>query len=109
MFHYKLKNTQAPFYAVIFVSEKAETLNGFEEMDKTTLELASRIDGFIGYETVGNEKENIFISYWKNKECIDEWRKNSTHLMAKKMGKEMWYKRYVSQICLVESSHAMEK
>jgi heme-degrading monooxygenase HmoA len=73
------------------------------------LELAISIDGFIGYETVGNEKENIFVSYWKNKECIDEWRKNSTHLLAKQQGKEMWYKRYVSQICLVESSHVMEK
>jgi heme-degrading monooxygenase HmoA len=109
MFHYKQKDFLPPFYAVIFVSEKSVTLNGFEEMDKITLELASSIDGFIGYETVGNEKENIFISYWKNKECIDEWRKNSTHLIAKKMGKEMWYKRYVSQICLVESSHTMEK
>lgn len=109
MFYYKLKNISAPFYAVIFISAKSDSLNGFEEMDKITLELASAIDGFIGYETVGNSIENIFISYWKNKECIDEWRKHSTHLIAKKMGKEMWYKRYVSQICLVESSHIMEK
>lgn len=95
------------FYAVIFSSTKSDTLDGYAEMDEITMKLAKEQPGFLGYESVNNGKGGIFISYWESKEAIENWRKNATHQMAKSNAKN-WYKRYLSQICLVESSHLFE-
>lgn len=91
------------YYAVIFCSTKQEQRDGYAEMDELTMKLAHEQEGFLGYESVNNGNTGIFISYWENKEAV----KHSiipTHKMAKDQAKN-WYKRYLSQICLVESSH----
>ena len=92
------------YYAVIFSSTKSSDLEGYHEMDEKTMHLAQQQPGFLSYESVNFNNKGIFISYWQSKEDITNWRKNATHLMAKDQAKR-WYKRYLSQICLVESSH----
>lgn len=99
---------QNNFYAVIFSSTKSETLDGYAEMDEQMMTLAQQQPGYLGYESSNNGSSGIFISYWESKEAIDHWRKNASHQMAKSQAKN-WYKRYLSQICLVESSHLFEK
>lgn len=96
------------YYAVIFSSTKEEKREGYDEMDELTMTLAQQQEGFLGYESVSNGNKGIFISYWQSKEAIEAWRINATHKMAKDQAKT-WYKRYLSQICLVESSHEFEK
>ncbi|MBA3664023.1 MAG: antibiotic biosynthesis monooxygenase [Bacteroidetes bacterium] len=96
------------FYAVIFSSTKNDTLEGYAEMDEITMNLAKEQPGYLGYESVNHENKGIFISYWESMDAIENWRKNATHQMAKSNAKN-WYKRYLSQICLVESSHLFEK
>ncbi len=96
------------YYAVIFASTKEEQREGYAEMDELTLKLAAEQPGYLGYESVNNGNTGIFISYWENKESIEKWRINTTHKMAKDQAKA-WYKRYLSQICLVESSHEFIK
>lgn len=96
------------FYAVIFSSTKSEDAEGYLEMDELTMKLAQEQPGYLGYESLNKDKQGIFISYWENKESIENWRINVTHKMAKANATK-WYKRYLSQICLVESSHLMEK
>lgn len=99
---------QAPpgkdYYAVIFSSIKSDNLEGYLEMDALTLQLAQEQDGFLGFESCNNGKQGIFISYWKDMESITKWRHNMTHIQAKNNAAQ-WYKRYLSQICKVESSH----
>jgi len=95
------------FYAVIFSSTKSNTLEGYTEMDEATLKLAAEQPGYLGYESVNNLNTGIFISYWESKESIENWRKNATHQMAKSNAHK-WYKSYLSQICLVESSYLHE-
>ncbi len=92
------------YYAVIFASTKSNDIEGYAQMDEQTMTLAQQQPGFLAYESVNNNNKGIFISYWQSKEAINNWRKNVTHLMAKDKAKQ-WYKRYLSQICLVESSH----
>ncbi len=98
----------AGFYAVIFSSEKGEELDGYAVMDETTMKLASEQKGYLGYESLSNANKTIFISYWESKEAIDAWRINATHQMAKAKAAK-WYKRYLSQICLVNQSHLFEQ
>jgi heme-degrading monooxygenase HmoA len=98
------------FYAVIFSSVKSDDLEGYAEMDEETMRLATAQPGFIGYESVASGNRSIFISYWQDMEAINNWRRHSTHLMAKAQA-EKWYLRYLSQICRVESSreHVLQK
>lgn len=96
------------YYAVIFSSTKEEVREGYDEMDELTMSLAKEQPGYLGYESVNNDNKGIFISYWESKEAIDNWRKNATHKLAKDQARN-WYKRYLSQICLVESSHEFVK
>jgi|LakMenEpi03Aug12_release.lakeMendotaPanAssembly.Ray.scaffolds.fasta_scaffold544340_2 heme-degrading monooxygenase HmoA len=96
-------------YAVIFIYEIGDNLEGYAEMDKLTLELVSTLQGYLGYQKAGDGKNNIFISYWESLEHIDAWRKDPVHTKAKAEGANKWYKRYISQICKVEQSHEMKK
>jgi heme-degrading monooxygenase HmoA len=95
------------YYAVIFCSTKSENLAGYAEMDELTLKLAQEQPGFLGYESANNDGQGIFISYWQDMNAINNWRQNSTHLMAKAQANN-WYKRYLSQVCKVESSRLFE-
>lgn len=103
---------QAPpvkdYYAVIFSSIKSDNLEGYMEMDALTMQLAQEQEGFLGFETCNNGKQGIFISYWQNMEAISKWRQNMTHIEAKNNANQ-WYKRYLSQICKVESSYLFIK
>ena len=96
------------FYAVLFSSEKSDNNEGYAEMDELTMKLASEQSGYLGYESLSNGTKTIFISYWKNKQAIEQWSQHAIHLIAKSKA-DLWYKRYLSQICWVERSHYYEK
>jgi heme-degrading monooxygenase HmoA len=98
---------QKNFYAVIFSSTKGEYLDGYAETDETVMSLAATQPGYLGYESVANGNRSIFISYWETLNDIENWRVNATHKKAKAQASK-WYKRYLSQICLVESSRLFE-
>ena len=96
------------YYAVIFSSTKSNDLEGYEEMDALMMELAQKQKGFLGFESAGDKKQGIFISYWESMEAIEGWRKNTSHLQAKSNANK-WYNRYLSQICKVEHTRLFEK
>ncbi len=92
------------YYAVIFSSTKSDDLEDYLEMDALTMQLAQEQEGFLGYESCNSGNHGIFISSWQRMEAISSWRQNMTHIQAKNNAKQ-WYRRYLSQICKVESSH----
>lgn len=96
------------YYAVIFSSVKFEQVNGYAEMDEQAMSLAIQQPGYLGYESVSNQNRSIFISYWESLEAIDRWAENSVHRLAKSQAKN-WYKRYLSQICVVQRSMHFEQ
>ena len=75
---------KAPYYAVIFISEKNEDISGYEEMNDKTMETALSLNGCLGYSSV----PSTFISYWDTMDSINLWRQNSLHLKAKEQGKD---------------------
>ncbi len=96
---------KAPYYAVLFSYKRSENLEGYPEMDKKTIDLVQDMPGYLGHEVTGDATEHaIFISYWKDMESIENWRKDKTHQQAKFKGKTQWYQWYHSQICKVEHS-----
>lgn len=97
-----------PYYASIFNYQIGEDLDGYSEMDEETLKLAQQTEGYLGYESHKANGRGSFISYWKDLDSIDTWRKNATHIQAKAEGKKRWYKYYHSMIAKVESVHFHE-
>jgi len=93
-----------PFMASIFNYYLSDDLEGYEEMDKKTIELAKESSGFLGYESFKHNGRGSFISYWRDQETIKNWSKNPIHIQAKKQGKR-WYKYYHSMICEVNRYH----
>jgi hypothetical protein len=93
MIHGK-NNTQpeAPYYANIFNYLLSNDLDGYQEMDEITLELVHDIDGFLGYESQKSAGRGSFISYWRDKESIAEWRI------------KRWYSYYHTMVVKVESA-----
>lgn len=92
-----------PYWATIFISEKSDDLRGYSLIDDKTLEAAKNTEGYLGYASMGEGKNGIFISYWDSLEAIDRWRNNSIHLSAKERGKSTWYNQYVTQIVEIKS------
>lgn len=96
------KKLLAPYYANIFSYVPSTNREGYAAAEAATLREVENIDGFLGYEVAGTENRRIFISYWRDMQAIENWRKNQTHQHAKSMGKQ-WYKAYHSMLVKVES------
>lgn len=101
--HWHKEAPNAPFYAVIFISQKSKNLEGYAEMDDRMMELAQEQEGYLGYSSSSSAKGGIFISYWQDEESIAKWRVNQEHGSAKSKANE-WYAYYHTMIAKVESS-----
>ncbi len=96
-----------PYYAVIFSSIRTKGDNGYSEMAKRMVELASERNGFLGVETV-REDLGITVSYWKDLESITNWKNNTEHSFARKKGKTEWYSSFKARIAKVERDYGFE-
>lgn len=97
-----------PYYAVIFSTLRTSVDDGYLETAERMEELAKQQEGFLGIESARNEV-GITVSYWKSLDAILKWRNNAEHTLARKKGKELWYKTYQLRICKVERAYEFEK
>ncbi|MDP1812486.1 MAG: antibiotic biosynthesis monooxygenase [Sediminibacterium sp.] len=94
----------APYYAVIFTSERTPIDDGYAQMAERMVALAAEQPGYLGHESA-REEMGITVSYWESLEAIQNWKKNSEHLMAQALGKHKWYAKYKTRICKVERDY----
>ena len=90
-----------PYYAVIFTSLRTAGDHGYAEMAAKMVQLASEQPGFIGIESA-REDVGITVSYWRDLESIKQWKANTEHLVAQKLGHEQWYSSFKTRIAKVE-------
>lgn len=104
----RLPQTPAPpYYAVIFSSRRVPNAEGYLEVATAMEALAARQAGYLGHETALNKNgHGITVSYWKDEAAIAEWKKNSRHCLAKKLGNERWYEEYELRIAKVERAYS---
>jgi heme-degrading monooxygenase HmoA len=95
-----LKSFKPPYYAVIFTSILKEFTPEYSEMNKKLTFLANKIPGYLGEESVRTDV-GITISYWRDLDSIEVWRKNVDHMIAKEKGREKWYEGYTIRIAQV--------
>ena len=99
------KTPEPPYYAVIFTSDRTAGDNGYAEMADRMVELASIQPGFLGAESA-REETGITVSYWKDLESINNWKNNSEHIQAQKMGRKKWYSGFKTRIAKVERDYS---
>ena len=93
-----------PYYAVIFTSKLKKKSLAYEEMAHKMLKLAQKQKGFLGMESA-REEIGITVSYWKDLESIKNWKQNTAHQLAQKLGKNEWYAAYRVRIAKVERDY----
>lgn len=96
------------YYAVIFTSIRTGTDDGYAEMGAWMEELARQQDGFMGMDSARNEV-GITVSYWRDLESIQAWKRHADHLVAQEKGRTHWYERYTIRICRVEREYGFER
>ena len=89
-------------YAVIFITERTDDMNDYNEMDARTMHEVQNIDGYLGYESLRVPPMGIFISYWRDQSSVERWREHTLHREAKSLGTSKWYDAYRSIICPIE-------
>ena len=97
-----LKFDELPYYAVIFTSIRTDVADDYAATNDMLTEEAEKIPGFLGQEAT-RDGLGIAVSYWRDLESIDIWRKHVAHQQAKSRGAREWYKAYSVRICKVES------
>ena len=102
---------KAPYYAVIFSSTLADDATGYESMAGRMVDLAKEQDGFLGVESASRTSEGfgITVSYWRDLESIREWKAQSEHAAAQKMGRDAFYENYRLRIARVEREYGFER
>lgn len=96
-----------PYYAVIFSNIRTKVEEGYAETAVEMVRLAEAQEGYLGYESV-RDGLGITVSYWTNLDSIRNWKQQTDHLLAQRMGREKWYSAYKTRICLVERDYGFE-
>ncbi len=92
-----------PYYAVIFTSIRADGDNGYGEMAKQMVELATEQPGFLGIESARQEI-GITVSYWASLDAIKAWKENLSHRHAQSRVND-WYAKLRVRVCRVEREY----
>ena len=100
---------QPPYYAVIFTSLRSGDSRGYDQMAARMVELARAQPGFLGIETVRDDRAGITVSYWRDLASIAAWKANAEHRIAQKLGSDRWYDHYEVRVARVERAYSMAK
>ena len=98
------KTPTPPYYAVIFTSIRTDIDEGYGLTADAMVALAEKQPGFLGVESARNDV-GITVSYWVDLDSIKQWKSNSEHLLAQKLGREKWYQTFKTRIAKVERDY----
>ena len=99
----------APYYTVVFSSQRTDGDNGYGAMGDRMVELAAQQPGYLGVESVrGADGFGITVSYWQTEQAIVDWKANAEHREAQSKGWSQWYSHFELRIAKVERAYAMQ-
>ena len=93
------------YYAVIFTAQRS--LSGDDMYEITAdrmVTLAQQQPGFLGVESVrGDDGIGLTVSYWTDRDAINQWHGHAEHMFAQAMGRQEFYDWYRIRIAEVVS------
>ncbi|MGB1618769.1 MAG: antibiotic biosynthesis monooxygenase family protein, partial [Flavobacteriales bacterium] len=66
-------------YASIFISERPLDPPGYAEAMTEVMALAESMEGYLGFESLRDGRDGIFISYWQDAEAVKRWAEQANH------------------------------
>ncbi len=97
-----------PYYAVIFTNLRTEVDEGYLAMAQEMEQLSAAQPGFLGLDSA-RAGIGITVSYWRSLEDLRAWKAQARHRLAQKLGREVWYERYVTRVARVEFEYAFSR
>lgn len=92
-------------FAVIFKAEVGEQDQEYLDMAEKLRQLAFDKYNCQDFVAVTEGAQEIAISYWQSEQDIQAWHKDSTHLIAQKLGREKWYRSYSVQVVEIKREY----
>ena len=89
-------------YASIFISERPLDPPGYAAAMEHVMAEAEKMEGYIGFESLRDGRDGVFISYWQSMEAVEAWSRHSDHRAAKSRGVGEWYDAFRSVTCRIE-------
>ena len=89
-------------YAVLFISERPLDPPGYVAAMEEVMSLAEGMDGYLGFESLRDGRDGIFVSYWRDRSAVDDWARHARHREAKEQGVAQWYDALRSVTCRIE-------
>ena len=98
------------YYVIIFTTIRTEGDNGYNAMNEKTFDLVEKQSGYIGAESYHNEEgKHVTLVKFKTQEDIKNWKENTVHKEAQKLGRDKWYNYYNVKVCKVEREYEFNK
>ncbi len=98
---------EPPYYAVIFSSTLRVNNEEYQRTSKEMEDLALENPGFIGYESA-REELGIFISFWRDLNSVQVWKKEYEHQLAQQKGRSEWYRSFKVRIAKIERDYGFD-
>jgi heme-degrading monooxygenase HmoA len=96
----------APYFAVIFTSQRTPGDHGYAAMSDRMVELAAGQPGFLGVESArGDDGFGITVSYWTSEEAIASWKAHAEHRVAQETGHRRWYHHFEVRVAEVHRAY----
>ena len=91
------------YFAAIFTTQRSQSGNDvYEIMASRMVALAQQQQGFLGLESVrGDDGIGITVSYWTDREAIQNWEQQAEHVSFQAMGRQEFYHWYRIRIAEV--------
>jgi heme-degrading monooxygenase HmoA len=101
---------KAPYYAVIFPSQRTPGDLDYAATADRMVELAAQVPGFLGVESArGADGFGITVSYWASEAAILTWKQNADHTLARERGNREWYEHWEVRVAKVERAYAKHR
>ena len=80
----------------------------FEEALKKMRQRVKLYDGFLGeasFRSLDDEQTALALFYWRDRESMKAWRKDTEHRETQQLGREECFASYKIQICELEREY----
>lgn len=100
---------QPGHYASLFISERPLDPPGYAEAMAHVMAEAEAMEGYLGFESLRDGRDGMFISYWKDADAVARWAAHADHRQAKAKGVSDWYDAFRSVTCRVEQTRCFRR
>lgn len=100
-----------PYFAVIFTAIRTSAdPDGYEETAAEMHKIATQMPGCLGMESTRDPSTGlgITVSYWRSEDHILAWKNHADHIVARKLGRERWYRGYALRVAEVTREYEFD-